>query len=298
MLWAFLDSVVGGPVDRACRLEATLCNLSNRRKQLRMEQSKIDNQFIRYMNDLQQSLQNDEDLTVILADTFSPLPDIPEFATVVNNQHHADDDGTARDGGDEQEGDDEEEWDHQSFVLKPAPDRCSTPPLDSDRTSRFACFSGGMFQRCDSGFPELVGGGSCNNNEPRIQNTNTDVSVVASQLFPNASHPSPSAMRAGAQAWRERHGRSPAVASVDGNVDFRTGLSGHMALLSSHANSHKYLDEPHRPSRMSSHAGLRMTMPSFHGILNSFTLPTVGSTSSSSVVQPTNSTLIRHNGSM
>jgi Zinc finger, C3HC4 type (RING finger) len=261
---------VGGSVDRACKLEAILCSLSNRRKALRIEQSKVDNQFIRYMNDLQHSLQNDEDLTVILADTFLPLPEIPEFADFEKEEKSS----TVG----------EEEWDEHSFVLKPAlPERSSTPPLQG-RVSRFACFSREVFEDCDTG---LHGGDSFM--EDRIHNQN----VAASTLFPNASHPSPSAMRAGAQAWREQHGRE-----AEASVDFRTGLSGHMSLLSTHANSHKYLEPTYRPSkpnRMSSHTGLPLfSMPSINGILSSLTLPVIGNTPP----RRPNPEGIPHNGTM
>jgi hypothetical protein len=246
-----------------------LCSLSNKRKELRIEQSKVDNQFIRYMNDLQHSLQSDEDLTVILADTFSPLPDIPEFAIV------------AKDGmKDCREND--EEWSEHSFVLKPAPpERSGTPPLDSSRVSRFACFSGGVFEHCDSGI-----------SDPNSYTTRIRDQEAGLGLFPDVSNPSPSAMRAGAQAWREQQGRLPTTE----NIDFRTGMSGHMALLSSHAHSHKYLEQNrlNNPGRMSSHTGLGNMLPSLNGILNSLTLPAIGST------PPRRSERegILHNGSM
>lgn len=254
---------VGGSVDRACKLEAILCSLSNRRKALRIEQSMVDNQFIRYMNDLQHSLQNDEDLTVILADTFLPLPEIPEFVEKDEKSSNFE----------------EEEWDEYSFVLKPAvPERSSTPPLEG-RVSRFTCFSREVFEDCDTGLR------SHTFVEDRMQNQE-----VASSLFPNASHPSPSAMRAGAQAWREQQGRA--------SVDFRTGLSGHMSLLSSHANSHKYLEPTYRaskPNRMSSHTGLpAISMPSLNGILSSLTLTGI----SSPPPRRTSTDGIPHNGTM
>ena len=78
-----IEKTVGGAVDRACKIEAMLCSLSNRRKELRIEQSKIDNQFIRFINELQHSLHTDEDLTVILADTFA-APVEPSVATSMN----------------------------------------------------------------------------------------------------------------------------------------------------------------------------------------------------------------------
>jgi hypothetical protein len=108
-------------------------------------------------------------------------------------------------------------------------------------------------------------------------------------LFPAASHPSPSEMRAGAQAWRERQmaNAGGAGTTTAGGIDFRTGLSGHMALLSSHAHTHELLDpnnsanlrvlrsatSHHQSSqqrtpvksstrlKMSSHTGLTMSKP-------------------------------------
>lgn len=237
---------------------------------MRFEQSMVDNQFIRYMNDLQHSLQNDEDLTVILADTFLPLPEIPEFIEKEEKSSTAED----------------EEWDEYSFVLKPAlPERSSTPPLQA-RVSRFACFSREAFEDCDAGLR------SGSFTEDRQQNQ-----AAASSLFPNAAQPSPSAMRAGAQAWREQHGKTK---DAEAAVDFRTGLSGHMSLLSTHANSHKYLEPTYRPSkpnRMSSHAGIAISMPSLNGILSALTLPVIGSTPPR---RPTAASTdgIPHNGTM
>ena len=81
-------------------------------------------------------------------------------------------------------------------------------------------------------------------------------------LRPNIStfgYPSQSEMLAGARAWRERHGREAAT-----GIDFRTGMSGHSALLSKKpGHPHEYLgnDESVRQPvsfRMSSHTGLTM----------------------------------------
>jgi hypothetical protein len=71
-------------------------------------------------------------------------------------------------------------------------------------------------------------------------------------------------------------------------------MSGHMALLSTHAHPHEYLEPVssyssaggyHFP-RMSSHTGLTMAKPSAWGraLLSSLTLPTFGI--SSSQLQP------------
>lgn len=247
---------VGGSVDRACKLEAMLCSLSNRRKALRIEQSKIDNEFIRFMNELQHSLQNDEDLTVILADTFS-MPVEPERPVV------------------EQE---EKKVTEADYPQKPPP-APSTPPPESTRSlGRFACFAGSSladvndtqehtgYLRAALTNPEFLGLRGSQEADPE-----------ASRLFPSSSHPSPSAMRAGAQRWREQRGRA---AADGGSVNFRTGMSGHMALLSNQSHGHNYLEPSwFRPlsSQMSSHSGLSMSKGSMlHGLFNSLTLPSIG----------------------
>lgn len=254
-------------MDRACKVEAVLCSLSYRRKELRMEQSKIDNQFIRFINELQHSLQNDEDLTVILADTFAPPAEAApaaaaavaaELATVEKEEKTVEVD---------------------PGLKKPA--RPTTPPAECLRPSRFACFSGGVFGADDDTGEDRLLRFSFSNDFLR---GSQEADPEASQLFPVTNHPSPSAMRAGAQAWRELQstpssGNDP---NNNGSINFRTGMSGHMALLSTHAHPHEYLTSA-RSGRMSAHTGL--TMPritgSWQSILNSFTLPPPSSSSES-----------------
>ena len=88
---------VGGAVDRACRLEAMLRMVSQERKRLRKEQSRIDNSFIRLMNELQHSLEKDEDLTVICRSTFLNL-DTTRNGFEVDSQLMADEKKENRDG--------------------------------------------------------------------------------------------------------------------------------------------------------------------------------------------------------
>eukprot|EP00546_Thalassionema_frauenfeldii_P012076 CAMPEP_0178916952 /NCGR_PEP_ID=MMETSP0786-20121207/12958_1 /TAXON_ID=186022 /ORGANISM="Thalassionema frauenfeldii, Strain CCMP 1798" /LENGTH=451 /DNA_ID=CAMNT_0020590411 /DNA_START=448 /DNA_END=1803 /DNA_ORIENTATION=+ len=64
---------VGGSIDRACKLEALLRTISLRRKELRKEQQKMDSQFVTFMKDLQTSLLNDEDLTLIGAEAYAEV---------------------------------------------------------------------------------------------------------------------------------------------------------------------------------------------------------------------------------
>lgn len=77
-------------------------------------------------------------------------------------------------------------------------------------------------------------------NVPHSYDTGHKSSVLGS------STPSPSRMRAGAAAWRERQGRE-----VRNSIDFRTGMSGHKAAMSSktHSHPHDYLNTPERSAR-------------------------------------------------
>ncbi|GKY91200.1 hypothetical protein MPSEU_000092700 [Mayamaea pseudoterrestris] len=265
---------VGSAVDRSCRLEAMLRDLSRRRKELRQEQTQIDNQFIHLMNDLEMSLHNDEDLTVILADTFS-LPPKEIFEAEKKEDSPA----------------------MPTRVSVEAPDDIVKPKRRSqqDETavcrpkSSFVCFAGDMFSGgCDGEAPctSTPTGTRADLRESVSHSSlhSSSYSPTHANLFPSASHPSPSALRAGAQAWRERNGQDART-----SVDFRTGLSGHSALMSTHPHI-----EPQGSMgggggasvtsagwtgglpKMSSHTGLSMTSkskPFYSGILASLTLP-------------------------
>lgn len=241
-----------------------------------MEQSKIDNQFIRFINELQHSLQNDEDLTVILADTFSAPVEAAaaalEQATVEKEEKTAGDAAVEPDPG------------------PTKPERPTTPPaaMECMRPSRFACFSGGVFgdDEADSHPNRLRFSFS----HDLLRSSEDAADPEASQLFPVVHPPSPRAMRAGAQAWRELQSTPTMMNNSDasgGHINFRTGMSGHMALLSTHAHPHGLLT-PARAGRMSAHTGL--TMPrlgtGWQSILNSFTLPYTGSTNSNERIDP------------
>jgi hypothetical protein len=97
-----------------------------------MEQSKVDNKFIQLMSELQASLQNDEDLTVILADTFSPPMETiyDDNITVDTSEHRP---REARNDVD---------------VIKPlALTRQLTPPNSG---IHFGCFANGVFDSFDA----------------------------------------------------------------------------------------------------------------------------------------------------
>lgn len=267
---------VGSTVDRACKLEAMLRSLSQQRKRLRKEQSKVDNMFIRLMNDLQVSLMTDDDLTVIVADTFAKTA---KKKTVQRTQDEAREtepmsptgiDPVARASSIEADEEDTGPFKPPKLAFRAQQplhqeQRQDPPGMAVSNAARgFACFANDMFD-------SISGAGSTDETDfqklrrqqglatpvPTVQKIS--IEAVPSTLFPSASHPSPSAMSAGARAWREKHGRQEEPVS---GVDFKTGMSGHMALLSSHAHPHEYLGG-RLPNfhGMSNHTGLSITKP-------------------------------------
>lgn len=253
--------------------------LSSRRRELREEQKRIDNHFIALMNELQVSLMADEDLTVIAADTF--------HANIEN-------DGSAasirvRDSAQLQQPELRQPEmctpyeDHTP--LKPRfMERPRTPPGDSSR-GLFFCSGSDVLNavlplsssrtqppalpsaaRSPAIAQEFNYAQSAESRHPPQHShqqqymswtpnfSSDNVESTPTRMLTSASHPSPSALRAGARAWREMHGRP----ASDG-IDFRTGMSGHSALFSSSAQSHDYLAQTQRLfDGMSNHTGLTM----------------------------------------
>lgn len=259
---------VGGSVDRACKLEAILRSLTLRRKELRNEQRKVDSQFVTMMHDLQTSLLDDEDLTVIGADTFAQVDTKVRF-----EDSKIDYDREKKDPKLPAYRDDS---DSKSMVALKTHryERESSPPSIVPQSS-FGCFPEGMFGDYGGG-----SSGSLNENQAtslgstpiiagmagmmRAMSFSDDNSVTEANnrvLSQTSSHPSPRAMSTGARAWRERNNRP-----ASRGIDFRTGMSGHMALLSTHAHASTYNahSAPHgylrtntsMLGRMSAHTGL------------------------------------------
>lgn len=68
---------VGGALDKACNLEAMILSRSLRRNELRLEQARVERDALSIMNDMQQTLSKEEDLTVIAAEAFSTAAPTP-----------------------------------------------------------------------------------------------------------------------------------------------------------------------------------------------------------------------------
>ena len=202
------------------------------------------------MNELQVSLMADEDLTVITADTFHEKK-TKDYAEDVKMDKIDLEQPVPQEMGQTDKYED-------STPLKPRPmERPMTPPNAIESSRGFFCTSGDVF---DAVIP-LSAGGSIRqqphtlphaSQSPAIlqalarANSNGSSSTAEStptRLFPSAPNPSPSALRAGARAWREMHGRpSGDVLGGIGGIDFRTGMSGHTALTSASSHPHDYLN--------------------------------------------------------
>ena len=238
----------------ACKLEAMLRFLSKQRKDLRIAQSRIDNQFIQVLNELQVSLKKNEDLTVICGATFSS----PEFAispekTPEKQAKDSSNSNVARiptsSGSDES--------DDYSFA-KPKKSKERDP---ASSRNRFMCFANGFLENeeGETALPSLalLPTNSIMANLPWSESQDSTSSPNNNTRGFSTARPSESELRAGAQAWRERHGREPSA-----RTDFRTGMSGHMGL----SRGNEYLGQSRSTvgfPRMSSHTGLSVRSPTF-----------------------------------
>ena len=282
--------------------------MSSRRKELREEQKKVDNQFIALMNELQVSLMSDEDLTVIAADTFHKNIEnndpsdggststvkarTRDFADVVpldtrppEHQQQPPPQATAPQRPPASETPERANTeDEDSTPLKPRfTERPVTPP--GSRGS-FFCSSSDVLSAvlpASSSTSTQPPALSIANRSPAIAREFNSMSLqqrsqlayhqnyhqhhphtprherrpsyqedTPTRILTSAHHPSPSALRAGARAWREMHGRQAST-----GIDFRTGMSGHSALFSSSAHYHES-STPRFFSGYSNHTGLTM----------------------------------------
>jgi hypothetical protein len=202
------------------------------------------------MQDLQTSLLNDEDLTVIGADTFSEVDSKVRISKA--------EDDNRKIAANDSDSDNSITERKEALVYK----RADSPPSIVPQSS-FGCFPEGMFgdfggltrrQEASSvaGVLRAFSFSDC---------SASDAQQASNRVLHQASsHPSPRAMSAGAQAWRERNNRPASK-----GIDFRTGMSGHMALLSAqthqaHRDPHSYLrTNTSMLGKMSSHTGLTLT---------------------------------------
>mmetsp|Transcript_5069 Transcript_5069/g.7345 ORF Transcript_5069/g.7345 Transcript_5069/m.7345 type:complete len:554 (+) Transcript_5069:193-1854(+) len=286
---------VGGPVDRACKLEALLRTISLRRKELRMEQQKIDSQFLTFMKDLQTSLLNDEDLTVIGAEAYaevdketsSPLKEVesnnssidpsddrkqaPRSPDIAHTNVATIFRGTGENNSvtssptpfdnRQQPPSSPSHYDTDTDLSKPHRMVRSDTPRDALSNS-LSCFMGALSfsddnSLDDAGPPAILG--SCSGDGWGGGETRTRRNEA---LYSSFNQQSPRTSLRNSQIFRSS-------SRTDAGVDFRTGMSGHSGMLSTNKHSSKpFLKSP---GRMSAHMGLNLpSRGTMHSVSKSF----------------------------
>lgn len=214
---------------------------------MKAESSKIDTRFTGLMNNLQESLFNDEDLTVIAAVTVENGDS--KYAAIMipqeENQHvHIG-----------------QTFSDDSDLRKPhALARQPTPPMDAGLS---ACSMGSVFHAMtatlggdDDSVPSISAIGPTSSADCLGLGTLLQEQEQAQEQA--AIGPAPPRTRelsAEAEAWRERYYQQQQRSR---GVDFRTGLSGHQGLANYMVHPHAYLDHGQRAQllKMSNHSGL------------------------------------------
>mmetsp|Transcript_15720 Transcript_15720/g.28598 ORF Transcript_15720/g.28598 Transcript_15720/m.28598 type:complete len:653 (-) Transcript_15720:504-2462(-) len=291
---------VGGSMDRACKLEAMLHSLALRRSQLKKDVTVTERRTIGLMKDLQVSLIADEDITVVAADVFESTHTPPRNFSEDDDTSSST--GLVVLEQRDNESSSNQNNDHNSTILQDNSNhgddglnkpyrliRVESDQGEQERGGGIACYAGQFL----SSFAAAGASGAATaastfadfstmtpNSTPttprahdRHGRTNapaTSPSASSSPttpsrwIQPSPTHPpQPNSqyanrMSVGARVWREQNGVTPSH-----YVNFRTGMSGHKALGSSHTHAQQRNDYPrqHRSSmstsrKMSSHSGL------------------------------------------
>mmetsp|Transcript_5967 Transcript_5967/g.8438 ORF Transcript_5967/g.8438 Transcript_5967/m.8438 type:complete len:621 (-) Transcript_5967:155-2017(-) len=267
---------VAGSVDKACKLEAMLHSLSLARRNLRKQQKYVDNQFVLLMNELQASLINDEDLTVIAGEVFqTPIihPDLPEEslpeASLIDVSGHGSIPPSAltsarRDSASSQSVREQQQNEQNNIrnvdkeeKVDDGPDIDLSKPVALTRQETPQSLLHDMSLICSLGAGGLLSSGEPEHDEDplvinsRFRQEGEQSSSTETPSLQQQQEQASAAMSAGAQAWRESRGRPEGT-----GLDFRA-MSGHFGLLSTHAHAHEYLASGNSgPRMMSSHSGL------------------------------------------
>lgn len=228
-------------------MEAYLHALANRRRELKAECGKIDTRFTGLMNNLQASLFNDEDYTVIPAEEFDDSEashiQIPQLddSRVSLDQNPSDDSDVL--------------FKPQALVRQP------TPP----DAAGLSCSMGSVLQAMSATLggdyepiPQSASAPDTLNGEPNHIENLAEVQQRA-HAQARQSPPRTRELSGEAEAWRERYYQARRRGGA--GVDFRTGLSGHQGLVGYMVHPHAYLDgQPRSLPKMSSHSGLSRSM--------------------------------------
>eukprot|EP00559_Dactyliosolen_fragilissimus_P007259 CAMPEP_0184865462 /NCGR_PEP_ID=MMETSP0580-20130426/18204_1 /TAXON_ID=1118495 /ORGANISM="Dactyliosolen fragilissimus" /LENGTH=410 /DNA_ID=CAMNT_0027364681 /DNA_START=358 /DNA_END=1587 /DNA_ORIENTATION=+ len=213
---------VGGPIDRACSIEAILRSLLDQRNQLKIDQMKAEKDAVGLMSELQKFMIQEEDLTVIGADAFdntlgasnSELKKVDPPSTPEKPQQKIEVIKSEHSSG--------------KKMLQELPSSKIMPKAPTTSTG-FLSFASGIMGMVQSKSVEI-----------EVTNVATpDKNQRSLSKIISVCHDSPApskAMIAGAEDWRRRNGRQAAQ-----GVDFKTGMSGHHAMQSNHHHQHIFV---------------------------------------------------------
>ncbi len=225
---------VGNAVDKACRVEAMLHGLSLRRNKIRREQDKIENEVVGLMNAFQNSLINDDDITVIDSSSFKN--DSPLTSRKKKNTSP------------------------KSSASTKSTSKVSSPPKEqiiTTRTTTVPADGGSPGSHSYSASPtNIYATPRYNNENDENLSPRSNISQRSSSSVSNSPIINPN-MVEGAREWRRKNLKHAAR-----GIDFRTGMSGHHAVHSGGSHPHEFLGRQSHNNRgllkMSSHTGLTM----------------------------------------
>lgn len=216
---------IGGPLDKACSMEAWMYSLSRSRDRLIQAQNNVEGDALSLMNRLRKSLEVDEDLTVIAADAFS-------------SKERRDSKESSRSQCDSPSNES-----CTDLIRQGDPDGPIEVILPSNRSI--------FFENALSTIRHI----DTNDQTAETRDDNTFTPSQETRLY------SPNAVLAGAQEWRRRNGRQESRRVI---IDFRTGKSCHNGVSKSHINhmrtssdaSHHSTFSTQEHPKMSSHCAL------------------------------------------
>jgi hypothetical protein len=216
---------IGGPLDKACSMEAWMYSLSRSRDQLIQAKNDVEHDAISLMNRLRKSLEVDEDLTVIAAEAFHSKEQ--------------------RDGNESNPSPSNSPLSDScvDYIRQGEPDGPIEVILPSNRSN--------FLENALSSIRHI---------DTNIQSTETRDDDTMNPRQSTTLY-SPNAVLAGAQEWRRRNGRQESRRVI---IDFRTGKSCHNGVSKSHIghmrgssdglNNTPYHTQDH--PKMSSHCAL------------------------------------------
>lgn len=250
--YIYLESVsdlvkVGGPLDKACSMEAWLCSLSRSRNRLIEAKNGIEQDAFSLMSRLRETLEVDEDLTVIAAEAFN----------ITRTNSSQDEKNEDRDNSEKSSS----TTDMISSTIVPAglirqgeSDGAIEVVLTSEQ-SKFLESALSSIRHIDPSIQTE----ECRDDD---DNSHDDNPLHRIQSAPSGNTYCPNAVLAGAQEWRRRNGREESRRVI---IDFRTGKSCHNGVSRTHLHHLRGSTENlyHQPTyssldlpKMSSHSGL------------------------------------------